>query len=340
MFKLLLQRRRWIFSVVGTVFMATAVIMFSTHNRYVSQAVILPSGKSDKFSALRAMAGLTGGLNLGDDNTSELYPVILQSNLVVDSVLAREYTFTDDSDTIRTTLAQYIGKDKPELLRRSLAGMTSISTSTRTGEITLAVETEFPALSQQVVSEYLNQLERYNLFSRRSEASERVRYLARELEDREKALRQAEDSLESYQSRNRNWAMTSSPPLLKDLVRLKREAEAKTQTYAYLLQEYEVARLDVQKDMPVVRVLDRASLPTVKSGPKRVITILGASAATFVFMVIAIFGADLVQQARRQVDPETRKELSEMTASSFPRGRRLYNRVQERLKREPISVDK
>ena len=134
--------------------------------------------------------------------------------------------------------------------------------------------------------------------------------------------------------------MTSSPTLLKNMARLKREAEAKAQTYAYLLQEYEIARLDVQKDMPVVRILDKASLPTVKSGPQRTITVLGASAVTFILAVMFIFGVDLIQQMRRQTDPEARKELSDLMASSFPRGRRLYQRMSSRRVEQPISVDK
>lgn len=340
MFKLLLQRRRWIFAAVGIVALAAAAIMITTPNRYTSKAVILPSGKSDKFSTLRAMAGLAGGLDFSDDNSSNLFPVILQSNLVLDSVLAREYAFTFNGQSMRMTLAEYIGRDKPELSRRALTGMTSISTGTRTGEITLAVECEYPELSQKVVAEYLGQLERFNLYSRRSEASERVRYLAREVQAQEKALRTAEDSLEVYQSRNRNWAMTSSPPLLKELTRLKRDTEAKTQTYAYLLQEYEIARLDAQKDMPVVRILDQASLPTVKSGPHRTITVLGASAVAFMLAVIAIFGIDLVRQVRRQSNPESRRELSDLVAASFPRSRRLYERVRDRMADRVISVDK
>lgn len=340
MFKLLLQRRRLILGAVAIVGLAASAIMIATPNRYTSEAVILPSGKSDKFSALRAMAGLAGGLDLNDDNSSNLFPVILQSKLVFDSVLAKEYAYTFNGQPMRMTLAEYIGKDQPELLRRALSGMTSISTSTRTGEITLAVETEYPELSQKVAAEFLNQLEQFNLYSRRSEASERVRYLSREVDEQERSLRKAEDSLEVYQSRNRNWAMTSSPMLLKELARLKRDTEAKTQTYAYLIQEYEIARLDVQKDMPVVRILDQASLPTVKSGPHRTITVLGATAVTFVLVVMAIFGVDLIRQVRRQSDPESRKELSDLVASSFPRSQRFYRRVRSRMADRAISVDK
>jgi uncharacterized protein involved in exopolysaccharide biosynthesis len=339
MFKLLLKRRRLIFGVVGTIGLLTAVIMLMTPNQYKSEATILPSGKSDNFSALRAMAGMAGGLDFGDDNSSTLFPVILRSNLVVDAVLAQEYAFTFDGEPLRFTLAEYIGKDKPEMARRALLGMTSVSTSTRTGEISLAVETEYPELSQAVVGEFLAQLESYNLHSRRSEATERVRYLARELSDRENALRASEDSLATYQNRNRNWAGTSSAMLLRDLARLKRDTEARMQTYAYLMQEYEIAKLDAQKDVPVVRILDQASLPTVKSGPQRTFTVLGASAVAFMLIVIVIFGVDLAQQVRRQTSKEAQDELKGMVAESFPRARRLYERVRGRSDRQAISVD-
>ena len=337
---LLLRRRRWIVGVVGAVGLLTAVMMVLSPNRYTSTAVILPSGRSDNFSALKAMAGLAGMVAGNDANSSTLFPVILCSKLVSDSLLARTYTFSAENEEVTLTLPEYFGIDNPDRQCRAMANITSVSTDTRTGEITLEVETKYAALSQALVAEYLDQLENFNLYSRRSEARERVRYLSRELESRESALRAAEDTLEAYQSRNRNWAATSSPPLLKELVRLKRDAEAKATTYAYLLQEYEIAKLDAQKDVPVVRILDRASLPTLKSGPHRTITVLAASAVAFVLAVLTIFGIDLIKQMGRESHQVSQRELNSLIASSFPRTRRVCARMHERFQRRAISVDK
>ena len=337
---LLVRKRRPIIWTVGVVGILAAILMLLTPNRYSSTAVILPSGKSDNLSALKAMAGLSSLMGSGDANSSVLFPVILGSQLVRDSLLSKTYEFVHEGEPMKLSLVEYLGIEDPDRRRQALAAMTRVKSETRTGEISVSVETEYPGLSQALVSEYLTRLESFNLHSLRSEATERVRYLSRELAEREAALRAAEDSLETYQSRNRNWAATSSPVLLKDLVRLKRDAEAKTQTYAYLLQEYEIAKLDAQKDIPVVRILDRASLPTVKSGPHRTLTVLAASAVAFVLAVFAIFGADLVRQWRRNSNRQSQNELASLISTSFPRTRGVYNRVRGRLTREAISVDK
>jgi uncharacterized protein involved in exopolysaccharide biosynthesis len=314
--------------------------MILTPNRYTSTATILPSGKGDKISSLRAMVGMMAGPNLGDDNSSALYPVILGSNLVIDSVLAHRYTFDRNDETVTMTLSEYIGNENPDRLRRALTGMTSTGSNTQTGEINVSVETEFPRLSQEVVSQYLTQLERFNLYSRRSEAGERVRYLTREVEERRISLAEAEDSLSAYQSRNRTWAGTTDPIILKEVGRLRRDVEIKVQTLAYLTQEFEAARLDAQKDVPVVRILDHASMPTLKSGPRRTITVLATGAVSFFFVVCGILGLDLVRQMARNSQSPAKQELAALAEASFPRSRQWYNRVKNRMHRQAISIDK
>jgi uncharacterized protein involved in exopolysaccharide biosynthesis len=336
----LLKRRRTIIGVVGISCVLAALVMILTPNRYTSSATILPSGKSDKMGSLRAIVGLVGGPNLTDDNGSALYPVILRSNLVIDSVLAHQYTFDKNDETVTMTLAEFFEKENPDRLRNALSGMTSISSNTRTGEINVSAETEYPLLSQAVVNQYLVQLERFNLYSRRSEAGERVRYLTREVEERRRSLTEAEDSLSSYQSRNRSWAGSTDPVILKEVGRLRREVEIKVQTLAYLTQEFEAAKLDAQKDVPVVRILDYASLPTLKSGPHRTITVLATGAISFFLIVCGILGLDLMRQVARNSQSPAKQELAALAEASFPRSRQWYDRVKSRLHRQAISIDK
>ena len=337
--RLLLRRRRWIIGVTGLVGFLAAVIVVMTPNRYTSEATILPSGKSDSFSAIKAMAGFAGMMGGGDGASSTLFPVILRSNLVVDSVLAGWYTIKVDGRTVDTSLADYLGIEDRDRLRRALKSATSINSDTRTGEINLAVETRHPELSQALVTEYMNRLEDYNLNSRRSEAKERVRYLSRELDSRNDRLRIAEDSLQVFQSRNRNWASTTNSALLMQLARLQREVEIKAKTVAYLIQEYEVAKLDAQKDVPVVRVLGEASLPTQKSGPFRTIAVLTSMFVAFGFVIVAIFVVDFVQNTYRKVDNQKRELLRGDLVEAFPRTVRLQSRLTRREHQPTFSVD-
>lgn len=299
----LLRRRKWFVGIVGTTVAVTITVMLFTANRYTSHAVILPSGgKSQNISALKAMAGLMTGGSMNDETSSAIFPVILRSHLIADSLLDHVYSFKNDGRDTSLTLREYIDRDDSDRLYRALAGMTSISSDKRTGEITVKAETEYPEFSRQLVSGYITQLENWNLHSRRSKASERVEYLSRELQTRMDSLIMAEDALGDFQERNRNWSATTDAFIFKQLGRLKRDVEIKTKTYAYLLQEFEIARLDAHKDIPIVRVLDKATLPTQKSGPYRSITVIASGLISFLVVAMVVFLMEMFQQGIRTSD--------------------------------------
>ncbi|UCC45364.1 MAG: hypothetical protein JSU65_05450 [Candidatus Zixiibacteriota bacterium] len=337
--RLLVRQRRWIAGIVGSVTVVAIVIMLTTPNRFTSTAVILPSGKTDRYVALRAMMGLTGGLGLDDENSSALYPTILRSNLVRDSILAREYEFDFEGRTMFLSLSEYVGRTDPDKLRHALAGLTSITSSSRTGEITVAVETQYPEFSRAIVQEYLSQLESYNLHRRRSEARERVRYLVRELERRDAELEAAEDSLSDFQTANRNWASTTDPVILKRLGRLKRDVTSKIEVVAFLSQEHEVAKLDAQKDVPVVRVLGEPSLPTQKSGPFRSVTVITTFLISSALVILAVFLVDLAGQLLKGSNKGDLDRISEDLSEAFPLSSRLYSRIRGKEDRDEILMD-
>ncbi len=330
----LLRRRKWFVWIVSSTVIATIAIMLMTSNRYTSHAVILPSGKSSGgMSALKAMAGLVGGMGAGDETSSNLFPVILQSHLVADSLLGHVYNFELYNHDTTMTLREYIGKDDTDKLYHSLSGMTEISTDTRTGEITVAVETKSPEFSRLLVSEYIAQLENYNLHSRKSKATERVSYLQRELKSRLDSLTQSENNLSDFQNGNRNWAMTTNPFILKQLGRFKREVEIKTTTYAYLLQEYEIARLDAQKDIPIVRILDRATFPTQKTGPNRTVAVLVSAFISFFGVLFLVIVIELIQTGIRLSDKNTVDALRNELLDANPFTRRSNTTTNEILER-------
>lgn len=291
---LLLNNRKLIVGLVCVVMAATAIIMLSTPNKYKSTASILPSGKTDKYSALRELAGL-GSHGVGtDENSSTLYPTILHSNQVKDAVLNREYAFTDDLREHKLTPRKYFGTENPDILRRSLDRITLVDISKKTGVVNISVETKYPGFSQAILNQFLVQLENFNLHKRRSTAKENVQYLESELAQKESELKGAEDVLETYQMANRNWDSTTDPEILKSLSRLQRDIEIKAKTYVFLREQYEIAKLDAQKNIPIIQILDTPSLPTIKSGPHRIriIILLGVVAffltSFFVVVVDAI----------------------------------------------------
>ncbi len=333
------RHKRLIFSVTIAVMIVTAAVMFFLPDIYTSSCSILPSGNSDsKISRLSALAGLTG-LGNTDDNSSELFPVILNSETIRDAVLNKEYSISKDNKTIPITLSEYFDNDKPHSLQKKLQNITTITFNKKTGVIEITAETEYPELSQGIVEQYLGQLEQYNLHERRSRAKENAEYLAGQVDKVRTELDAAEDILEAYQENNSDWAMTSDPQTLKDLGRLKRVVSIKSQTYLYLMQEYVSASLDAQKDVPVVRVLDRPELTTALTGPGRLRTTALMGIIAFFIMILLITSQTVLKQ---EVKPESLNYFRQELADAFPRINRLAGRINMRngLKAEEVELNK
>ncbi len=263
----------------------SGTILYFIPAKFCSYASILPSGKGDNLSLLKEMTGLAGIGSENDENSSILYPKILNSRQIKEAVLNYRYQYGSQSQT-GFTLKEYFGTTINEHLLRNLENITSIDLDKNTGLITISVESEYPELSQAIVQRYLAELEDYNINRRKSSASERVKYLKRESTEREIELKQAEDNLEQYQMANRNWDMTADPEILSNLNRKKREIMAKTETYLFLKNQYDLAKLEAQKDIPIVRILDNPSLPLVKSGPQRLMIILFSGIAGMIGIIL------------------------------------------------------
>lgn len=271
--RLFLQSRYVFYVTVGLTTFITSVVMLMTPNVYQSSATILPSGQTDNVSALKDLVGLSGSMQT-DENSSALYPLILQSNLVCDAVIQKSYTFSNGESVEALTLADYLQQTDPTRLRNALRDMTNLKAGKRTGEIIISVETQFPELSQAVCNEYLAQLEDYNLTKRKSSAKNTQIYLAKQITSKEEELRVAELKLEAFRKLNSDWSGSTNPEILTELSTLQRNVEVNSGALLYLQQQFEMAKFNAQKDIPIVRVLDKPSLPTLKSGPQRTVTVL------------------------------------------------------------------
>jgi len=332
----LLKNKKLITITVFTIMFITAVIFLMRPNIYCSRASILPSGKVDKFDDLKKLAGL-GGSNGGDENSSALFPVIIRSNLIRDAVLNKSYTFTRDNKKITGTFRDIFDCDNPDLLRNQLLAMTGIHEEISSNVLYLTVESESPEFSQAILQNYLDELETFNLHKRHSRAKDNIKYLERELTLGEKKLLQAENSLETYQMANRDWDITTDPEVIKTLSRLQRDIEIKAKMYTFLLEQYEIAKLDVQKDVPIVRILDRPSLPAIKAAPKRMKAVLLSGVVALIcvtFLVIAFESFKIrYQRGNRKSYDILRRNLK----TAFPRSTKALN-IMKKTEKEEVSV--
>jgi uncharacterized protein involved in exopolysaccharide biosynthesis len=315
---LCLRNKRWIFGTAAACMLIISVVVFLTPNRYTSVAKILPSGKTDQIAELKDLAGLAG-FSSSDENSSELYPIILTSRQIGQTLVGRSFDFRHGSARMSLTLEQYFNKSDGDYLLAKLAEITSVRMDKKMGVIDIAVETKYPGLSQAILTGYIDELENYNIHKRKSQAKQAALYLETQLQDVEKELKASEDKLEQFQNKNRGWASSTNPDIVKLLSRFRRDIEIQSTTYLTLRQEYELAKLNAQKDIPIVRVLDSPSLPSVKSGPRRLSTIIIAGLTGFVLSFIVIVVIDAIGKAGHGPDREAyqalRKDLSKELAT-------------------------
>ncbi|NOY88984.1 MAG: hypothetical protein GXO93_06275 [FCB group bacterium] len=319
---ILLRKKRIIAYIVGSVVLLTILILLLMPNKYQSSASILPTGETNKLSSLTSLAGLSNIVPV-NENSSDLFPTILHSKRIKKAVLDKTYSFTLDKKQISLKLSDYFHKRDKDKLYKALDAVTSISKDKNTGVINIAVETKYPALSQAIVDTYLEQLEDFNLHKRRTRAKENERYLAQQLEVKNNELNQAEDNLERFQKANRNWAISDNPEIIKALTNLQRDVEVKTKTLVFLTQQYEMAKFEAQKDVPIVQVLDKPSLPTQKSGPFRtVILLLTAITALMITIFFVILFENIKKKSLAKNDEEYQVFRNNLS-TAFPRLNRL-----------------
>ena len=316
--RLLIRKRMILAITVGTVMILTALIMFLIPNKYMSTASILPSGKSDKLSALKELTGMGNFPSISEENSSLLFPEILKSNQIKEGVFDKEYTFTHDSQPTSLSFKKYFGEDNPELLKREFDKITSVYMDKKTGLIKISVETKFPELSQAVLSQMLTELDNFNLYKRRSQARNNERYLARELAGRESELKAAEEKLEEFQNVNRDWDNSSDPEIQKTIMQLKRDIEIKTRAYLFLQEQHELAKLETQKDVPVVILLDNPSLPILKSGPPRALSIIFSGTAAFFITFFCLFIADSLKKNKDDFSNQEWRSLGSDLKDALP----------------------
>lgn len=326
----LVKKRKWIYLLVGVTVLATTGFSAFLPNKYVSKAVILPSGgAADKLGGLNGFASLIGNFSLGSmgtnlENSSFLYPDILKSRLLSEAVINKVYQYPQGNKLKKQNLLQYFKVKKMDSTVKALMGIASFVMDRKTGIIAISVTTNNRYLSAAIANEYISQLENYNLGTRKSKAKGNQDFISRRLEDTKKELKQAEDNLEVFQLKNRNFYAASSPEISLELARLGREVEVKSKVFLTLIEQYELARVEANKDVPIVQVLDYAKPPDKKAGPNRKMMIAVS------FLLSSFVGVAMIlslEFAKTKVRPDEYKTALDLTGEFKKDALKAYQKV-------------
>ncbi|HHS49949.1 MAG TPA: hypothetical protein ENN07_02420 [candidate division Zixibacteria bacterium] len=290
--RLLIRRRRLFYLAIGLPLLFTILFTTIASPTYKATGKLLPTSDASQMGVIGILTGFFGSRGtpaVDGAPSSFLYVDILYSRSVVESVLEHEVEFIDkrgrtQKGKLRELLEYSYGTKGFE----DFLGNNSAKSNFENGVITLTSIAKDPNLAAILLNTWIEKLDEFNRSVRITQASENLKYLEQRLEDSKEELDIARDSLVEFLEANRGYPRAATPRVEAEVRRLTAKREMKEQVYQLLMQEQEVAALNKQKTTPVVSVLDSASPPTEKDGPKRIPVFLVSLIFAFVVLLLSL----------------------------------------------------
>jgi uncharacterized protein involved in exopolysaccharide biosynthesis len=226
------------------------------------------------LSGLAGQLGLMLPLNLDGGQSPAFYADRLTAPQLLRQVVDTRYALPGDTGTASVSLIEVLhAKGATPALRRdaairALRRQVDASVENKTGVVSLSVTLKSPALARQVNQRMLDLLNEFNLQNRQSQAGAERRFTETRVAQVRRELRDAEDRLQAFLQRNREYRF--SPELLLQHDRLQREIDLFQEIYTTLSQAYEQARIEEVRDTPVITMVE-APIDPVRPDSRRLI---------------------------------------------------------------------
>jgi uncharacterized protein involved in exopolysaccharide biosynthesis len=277
---ILWSRRRTIFLYALAGGLLTALISFLIPPTYQAVTTVIPAIAPDKFTGV---AGLTAsledfGIQTGSKgNSPAMYPEIVRSRRILEQVLIKTYPIGPERRPARVIdLIQRSGSGakRVELAVKKLRRRVDTSLDRRTGVLTMRVRARQPELAAGIANSLDTLLQDFVIYSFTSQAGENRKFVEGRVAEVRTELNQAEESLRGF--RERNLRIGNAPGLLLEEGRLNRSVREQEEVYLTLRRQYELAKIEERRDVPVINVLDAAVIPSFRISPRRgIMGILG-----------------------------------------------------------------
>ncbi len=282
----------------GVLLLALALLLPS---RYVADVSLLEAPRPGGGSALDQL-GLSAqmlGIKSGASANALTYPDLLRSRRLLEPLLASRFARARGGEVV---LEPYLvrGAASPQRTERALAVLRQrfdVTLDRRTNLLRVRVTDRDPALAAAVANAAAAGLQDLVMRSLMTQAGANRRFVETRLAEARVELARAEGALARFRDVNRH--PEGSPRLEMDMARLVRELRTREEVVIALTREYEMARVDENRDVPVLNVLDRAETPASRSWPRR-----GAMTASGVLLGLAV--GDVLAWTRRDAETGAR----------------------------------
>ncbi len=198
----------------------------------------------------------------------------------------------------------------------------SISTDfdLKTNLVLLTVEARWSQLAAAIANRTVELVDAFNHEQRVSRARSKRLFVQSRLDSAKVELQNAEERQRYFYDQNRSWR--TSPQLVFEEQRLRRNVEVATDLFLTLQRQFETARLDEFNDAAEITVVDPAVPPWKAQWPRYWILLAG-SLFVGVLLGVLVAGSAAILADWRGRNPATASALSDSIAAlPFPLGER------------------
>jgi tyrosine-protein kinase Etk/Wzc len=315
-----LRRRRLILLLALTGALLGAIAGLRQPREYVSSATFVPQESGDASGLSQAVAQL--GLHPASNSGSwgpPVYVELMHSRPILERLAIDTLQVTEMGGK-RIPIMDVLEVSDPLPARRlqlaveSLRGKVEASEQRALSAVRLDVTTRWPSVSLALAQRLVARINEFNIETRKSQAAAERQFAETQSLDAERALRQAEDRMQSFLQQNHG--SSSSPELAFQRDRLQRDVTLRQQSYTTLLLSANEARLREVRDTPLITVLEEPRLPLApESRNVAVRTLLGGLGGAAIAVLVA-FLLNALASAREKDAPRSReffRLLHEMT---------------------------
>jgi uncharacterized protein involved in exopolysaccharide biosynthesis len=303
-----------IFAIFGGIIGFLTPATYTASSTFLPQTAQAGGGLSGSLGGLASLAGinLSTGAGGGGEIPPSMYGTvlasepfrkrILDSKILVnrDSVSYRNYLKNQTVSTLGTIKEYTIGlpgkligslssseetiaggaetalqplSDVEYSLHNALAGKISIANDKKEGVVFLTVVEGDPLVAAQVAKVTEEVLQDWIIEHKVKNAKAQYNFIEKQFEAKQKEFFSIQEQLANYTDRNQNVLAAS---YLTRLDRIQAEFDLVNTVYSELAKQKEQAAIQLSKETPTFSVLDPVKIPKVKTGPKKILYVLGA----------------------------------------------------------------
>lgn len=267
-----------ILKITGIITAITLIIVLLLPKQFRSDVILLPDTDKTKLAGMAGISSLAAlaGVNIGSVTIEQLYPTIIASETIMKRVIYAKYQTVKYSQKVNLIEYWDISEDTEtrsfEVTMEKLKDKLDVNFNKLTNVVTISLWMPEAQLSADVLDTLAFSVDSFIRFNRNTNASEQRVWIESRLKQVKIDLSNAENALKNFQEQNRTF--TNSPQLQLLQTRLMREVEIQSTIYGELRKQYELAKIEEIKTVPVINILDHPRPAGKKDKPRRALIII------------------------------------------------------------------